>query len=93
MLILCPKYRHSVEELVTPPPFQGTSPFRGGVPYLAFKCYKQHIAMMDAPRVVPTGRENSQKLHRSANLFRPQYAYRRTAVEINLHCGAFFGKK
>ena len=44
----------------------------------------------------PTGRpykrhKHPQNLHRSVNLFAPQYAYSRTAVQIYFDCGANFG--
>ena len=35
--------------------------------------------------------KHPQNLHRSRNLFRPQYAYSRTAVQIYFDCGANFG--
>ena len=48
------------------------------------------LSNMDAPRYVPTGRENRQKTHRSRNKFALRCGYRRTAVEIYLHRSAIF---
>ena len=47
-------------------------------------------------KVSTTGRpykrhKHPQNLHRSVNLFAPQYAYSRTAVQIYFDCGANFG--
>ena len=67
---------------VTPPPFQGTSPFRGGVS--AGRPFRQAV------NTINNGLKNRQKLHCGRNKFALRCGYRRTAVEKNLDCGAFF---
>ena len=75
-----------------------SSPERGG----ALKGRRGHKHPNNALKIVtpPSLRATSpfrggvsypQNLHRSRNLYRPQYAYSRTAVQIYFDCGTNFG--